>query len=347
MNIEEFNREVQKQKSLFNIKECFHHDKDECKGKIKQAHSIQNNGRISIIASEVNKNISLYTLTNFIYGEQNMLKDLKPIGRKEASTFFGFCDFHDSKLFSPIENFEFDHDSEKHLFLHSYRSFAHSYHRKKEELNYWSNFEKNKMNNGSLFSQHMQSRMIGGNEIALAELEKGKHYLDNAIANKNYDSLEYIVYQKEGLYPFAVSSQMSPKITYSGKSMNNHHDPNIPYENPIITFLPDKNSTIVIIAAFPFENKSITLLDELDSLNDLKLEKAITSLIIANCENTIISPLFWQNLSKKSQRKLLDEFTENTINSTYSKKWFNSSFNFFDENYEIEKLKKKTAANNV
>jgi hypothetical protein len=36
------------------IKECFHHNKSECKGKIKQAHSLQRNGRLSIIESEVN-----------------------------------------------------------------------------------------------------------------------------------------------------------------------------------------------------------------------------------------------------------------------------------------------------
>lgn len=336
MNIDDFNRHALEAKKNGTIKECFHHNKEECKGKIKQAHSIQKNGRLSIIESEVNKNLSVYSFTNFKSDEKNVISELLPIGKKDASTFFGFCDYHDTNLFSPIENFVFD-GSNKHLFLHSYRSFAHSYHKKKEEFKYWDNFEKTSFN--PIISSQIQSSMMWGNKIALTQLEKNKEFLDEAIDKENWDSLEYLFYEKEGLYPFAVSSQMSPKVTYYNKNMNNHESSEIPYEKPIITFLPDKTSTIAIVAVFPFEKKSLTLIEELDKLIDFKLEKAITSLIIANCENTFFSPLFWNNLSRKEQRLLLDEFIDNTSNK-YNNKFFNSRFNFFDDKYEINNLKK-------
>lgn len=338
MTIEEFNRNASDAKKVGIIKDCFHHNKDECKGKIKQAHSIQRNGRLSIIESEVKKNLSVYCFSNFKSDEKFLMSDLVPIGKKEASTFYGFCDFHDTNLFSPIENFAFDIDSTMHHFLHSYRSFAHSYHKKKEELNYWNNFDKTKFDD--MMPEEIKSYMKWGNNIALAELEKVKAYLDNSLENKKWDNLEYLVYEKEGLYPFAVSSQMSPKVTYNGTSMNNHENPVIPYENPIITFLPDINSTFVIIAVFPYEKKAIKLIRELEKLNDFKLEKAITSLIIANCENTFFSPLFWNKISKKGQRNLLNEFIANTSSTKYNNKFFNSYFNFFDEKFEINELKK-------
>jgi len=337
MNIDEFNRFASDAKKVGIIKECFHHKKDECVGKIKQAHSIQRNGRLSIIESEVNKNLSVYSFVNFKSDDKSVISDLVPLGKKEASTFFGFCDYHDTNLFSPIENFAFD-GSNKHLFLHSYRSFAHSYHKKKEELKYWNNFEKTKFD--TIMSPIMKSYMLWGNEVALKELEKSKKFLDEALDNNDWDSLEYLYYEKEGLYPFAVSSQMSPKVTYKSIAMNNHEDPNTPYENPIITFLPDKTSTIAIIAVFPYEKKSIKLVEELESLIDLKLEKAITSLIIANCENTFFSPLFWNSLNRRGKRLLLDEFINNTSSNKYNNKFFNSAFNFFDEKNEINNLKK-------
>ncbi|MCR4030430.1 MULTISPECIES: hypothetical protein [Flavobacterium] len=338
MNIEEFNRNASDAKKIGIIKDCFHHNKNECKGKIKQAHSIQRNGRLSIIESEVNKNLSVYCFSHFKSDEKNLISDLVPLGKKEASTFYGFCDLHDTNLFSPIENFPFDIDSQMHFFLHSYRSFAHSYHKKKEELNFWMNFEKTKFD--SIMYNEIKSYMQWGNNVALKELEKSKVYLDNAIENKNWESLEYLVYEKEGLYPFAVSSQMSPKVTYKGFPINNHENPSIPYENPMITFLPDNNSTIVIIAVFPHERKAVKLIRELEKLNDLKLEKAITSLIIANCENTFLSPLFWNKISKIGQQKLISEFTINASSTKYNNKFFISSFNFFDEKYEINMLKK-------
>ena len=88
----------------------------------------------------------------------------------------------------------------------------------------------------------------------------------------------------------------------------------------------------------PDDTKAINLLDELAELSDLNLEKAITSLIIANCENTFFSPKFWDKLSSKERRLLLDEFTANTESMEYHNKFFKSKFNFFDDRYEISKL---------
>lgn len=326
---------LSKFKSESKIKECFHHKKSECQGDIKQSHSIQRNGRLSIIEEEVNGNQMIYTFTSHIPSKQRAFEDLKPIGKATASTFFGFCDFHDTNIFSPIENYPFD-DSDKHLFLHSYRAFAHSYHRKKEEHKLYndpkSQFTKN-------FPPAILMPMRLGLEAALKDAVPYKSSLDNALENENYDFLNYLVYEKEGLYPFAVSSQMSPPTTYKNKPMNNHMDPNIPFSIPLITFLPDHTSTIAIIAAFPDDQNSITLLDELNSLNDLQLEKAITSLIIANCENTFFSPKVWNSLSTKEKRALLDESESTTMAGNYEDRFFHSKFNFFDDRFNFENLK--------
>jgi len=317
------------------IKTCFHHQKDKCKGKIKQAHSIQKNGRLSIIEGDVNGNQCIYTFTSCIVSEKSALEDLVPIGKKEASTFFGFCDYHDSTLFSPIENFEFD-GSDKHCFLHSYRSFAHSYHRKNEEAQVFSDQE-------SIFIKRFPKivieKMLLGATLGLKDMAPFKSKLDHMIQNEIYDGLEYLVYEKKGVFPIAVSSLMSPKVSYKNYPMNNHIDPDIPYSQLMITFLPDKNKTIVILAAFEEDTKSIRLLNELDELYDYYLEKAISSLIIANCENTFFSPLFWNSLSKKEKRALLDEFLVNTETLKYHNSFFTSKFNFFHPKYEINRLK--------
>lgn len=334
--LREFKKIMASFKKTATIKECFYHKKSECVGDIKQSHSIQRNGRLSIIEGEVNGNQSLYTFTSNVPSQEHLLEDLKPIGKKEASTFFGFCDYHDTTLFSPIENFQFD-NSEKHLFLHSYRSFAHSYHRKRED-------EKVYNDPSSDFIKAMPKEWVKmmqmGVSMAMIDSAKRKQQLDEYIEEEFYDALEYIVYEKVGLYPFAVSSQISPKVSYRNKPMNNHLNPDIPYSQPMITLLPDRSTTFAIIAAFPDDKPAINLLDELDELAPLKLEKAITSLIMANCENTFFSPAFWDCLTKKEKRAFLDEFEMHTpSNSTYHKKFFHSNFNLFDTKFEINRLK--------
>lgn len=324
-------------KKTATIKECFHHKSDECKGDIKQSHSIQRNGRLSIIEGDVNGNQSIYTFTSNVPSVDHLIADLKPVGKKEASTFFGFCDYHDTSLFNPIENFPFD-NSDKHLFLHSYRSFAHSYHRKKED---------NKVYNdpNSEFVKAMPKGWVElmqqGVNMAINDSAKRKSQLDAYIEKGIYDELEYLVYEKPGLYPFAVSSQMSPRVSYKNKPMNNHIDPDVPFSQPMITLLPDRNTTFAILAAFPDDEPAINLLNELDELPNLKLEKAITSLIMANCENTFFSPPFWNSLSTKEKRRFLDEFEMHTPDNTeFHNKFFHSSFNFFDSRFENSRLTK-------
>ena len=330
----DFYRAMSEWKRSCLIKDCFHHDKSQCKGDIKQSHSIQRNGKLSIIEAEVNGNNSVYTFTSIIPNDRTPMADLKPIGKAEASTFFGFCDYHDTVLFSPIENFPFEKDNDKHCFLHSYRSFAHSYHRKHEEL---KAIEADNLITRTYGKEYLELSKKGI-EMAIKDLSTRKKYLDESIEKEVYDNLEYFVYEKEGIYPFAVSSIFSPKVSYYNKPMNNHTNPDEPFSSPTITFLPDKSSTIAIISAFPDDVKAVNLLDELDSLKQTKLEKAITSLIIANCENTFFSPKFWNSLHPNKKKILLDEANINFTTGRYHYTFFNSQFNFFDEKYKITNL---------
>lgn len=324
------------------IKECFHHKKDDCAGIIQLSHSIQKNGRLSVLEGEVNGNMCLYTFTSAKQSKKSMIDDLIPIGKKGASAFFGFCNSHDTKLFSIIETKSFI-DSDEQCFLHSYRSFAHSYHRKKEEIKGWNN-EGTDYNDylKQIYGQEALEYKRYGYKIVWDEYERKKKILDYAIENKDYSEFEFLTYTKEGVIPIAVSSVMCPRVSYNSKLMNNTDNSNLKISQPIITFLPDNDQTLVILMAFKNDKESVNLLNELNELNDFKLERAITSLVIANCENTFMSPLFWNFLGKKRQRKLLDEFVHSTFSSEYDNKFFHSSFNFFDDKYKIEKLKKSS-----
>ncbi len=57
-------------------------------------------------------------------------------------------------------------------------------------------------------------------ELGVNESKPFKKQLDRAISNKNYDILEYLVYEKKGLFPFAVSSIFSPTVSYNNIPMN-------------------------------------------------------------------------------------------------------------------------------
>ena len=306
MDDDEFKIEFNKKRSQYNqvrlIKECFYHRKEECKGKIKQAHSIQQNKRLSILTEIIDGNEKLYTFTCFETSKNHFVEKLIPIGKGKASTFFGFCDYHDSVLFSEIENNEFK-DNYEHRFLHSYRSFAHSYHRKMEETK-GNLSEDNPIKKDN--TEEFNKTFLSGNLMAVNDLNKHKKLLDTWIENKQFDEIESLSYVLPELYPIACSSLISPFFTPKGRPFNYHDNPNIPFSPIMLTVLPDFNQTIIIISCFGNDNMGTELLDEIDGLSNYHFLKFISTMMIYFAENTFFSPLIWQTLGQKGRRLLCD-----------------------------------------
>ena len=327
------NKLASKYKQESTIKECFYHDKTECQGKIKKAHSIQKNKRLSILEEEINGNKVLYSFTSFEVGKEQLVKKLVPIGKGEASTFFGFCDFHDNKLFAPIENYEFD-GSDKHCFLHSYRSFAHSYHLKKE-----AHKRNTETNNLDYFGFEFKSIAIEGNEQAIRDLEEFKLAMDGFIEESIYDGLEYFTITLPELYPVACSACITPRYSPKNYSINNLGNLSIKASPIMLTVLPDFTKTIIILACFPEDDKAVMLLDELESLNDYHQRRAISSFLVFSAENTFFSPSLWRALGVNKQRVLCSELSSSASFFVPDRFQF-SQINFFSPLFTHNQLSK-------
>ena len=312
------------------ISECFYHRKDECKGKIKQSHSIQRNGRLSIIEGDINGQKCVYSFKEFESAESTLIQTLKPIGKAKASTFFGFCDYHDTHLFSSIENYPFENNDE-HCFLHSYRSFAHEYHIKKQQLKAFQTESEYTLS----IPRIILDSLIQGAELAVRDGNYLKEKLDYLIENRFYDYLDYLVYEVPYKIPIACSTALTPNYTYKGTRLNNCIDIDVKYSYIMMTVLPDVEKTIVILAVHNDDVKALKFLDDLGSLPPLKFEKAISGLLIS-AENTFISPSLWNSLTLAEQRvlcnELLNDFEDNSM------KFPKSKFNFFDIRFSEERL---------
>ena len=316
------------------ITECFYHDKIACRGAIKQSHSLQRNGRLSLIEGDDGKgNQVVYTFTNSDVNENSGFASLKPLGKAVASTFFGFCDFHDTELFSPVENFPFD-TSDEHCFLHSYRSFAHSYHRHKEFVKYTKT--------GSDYTHSLPKyeliEMLRCAEMGINEMEIEKRKLDAMIQSKTFDELEYLTYQLPEKFPIACSSLISPESSYKGFPMNNHSDSKTPFSQIMLTVLPDQNETIIILACFSNDDKGKRFLDELAALADLPFKKAVSSLMINKAENTFFAPALWNGFGQKGQKQLCSELQEAAKSFRPPKGFVHSKINFFDSKFSATSL---------
>lgn len=112
------------------IRCCMHPDKINCRGKIKNAHALQNNKILSLLAGS---DRHVYTLDAkrqpYLYpmSTENIISifEVHKTSVNDATTETCFCDYHDSEVFSLIEKDSpiFDENNKRMKFLYAYKAF--------------------------------------------------------------------------------------------------------------------------------------------------------------------------------------------------------------------------------
>ncbi len=292
----EMKKLISKKMSDARIKQCIHPKQDECEGKIVNAHSIQNN-RILRALSEG--------------GEVKMFKpDIKgglniaitDIGRGKATTFTGFCGYHDKNTFQPIEDREYQ-GTEEQKFLFAYRAFAFEYHKKHEQVNVLKNSIKE---NPELLHRKQFKEHFYGNELALRDFEWAKEKFDRAIMEKSYDILDGINFTISGRARVAVCSSYYLCYDLAEKIINDLSSLSENRLKPFfINIFPGVFNTYIMLmwfkedaacyGSFKRQFLGLKLRDQLKVLNNI---------IPLYSENFVISPALWNSFSFTEQKEI-------------------------------------------
>lgn len=299
-------------KKIGTIKDCSHPTKEDCRLPIKNAHSLQRQGSLKYLEKNKNGNAFVYCHKDREYNREHNFLDLKPIGRKDASTFFGFCEFHDTEVFKIIENNPeaTDINNDEHCFLHTYRSFSHSYHIKYEEMKIFTSEDLEiKSALSKAFGEDIVP-MLSGIQMALSDFEIPKKRLDKLLVDKKFSELNYLCFQIPYRCPVACSGVSTPGHFINNDPFNLSTDLSYTYSDIFTTVLPLKDRTVIILASFLDDEKANRYLDEFENIKyELEFQKYLSFHIINNVQNTFISPLFYDKknlLWKKNYCKLLD-----------------------------------------
>lgn len=297
------------------IKRCLYPEDNKCNGKIKRAHAIQNN-KILVNISDNGELIALNGKSNIFF--QNSEKQ----GRKIASTFWGFCDYHDTVVFEPIENHNYD-KSLFQTFLFTYRTFSWHYYLKETQMNK-NNFiqEKGKVDitNNEFFI---------GTQLGINDNIKIKEKFDNAILNKNYNIINYYVWEIPFKVEFSCCSMVQLYNDLLGNSINNYKDiENIdkPLKNLFVNIFPENEKSYCIFSwlsedieyqEFAKQFSSLTMKNKINYLNNMLPKET---------DKIFINPKLWKKWGETIQQSFIE--------------WANISM-FFNAMYEEKAMYKK------
>lgn len=197
------------------IKQCIHPNKNKCSGNIIKAHAIQNNRVLSKLA--------VNGMVQTMDGVSNlMFQDAQSKGRKIATTFTGFCAYHDKSLFQDIEDREFEANP-KQIFSYTYRTFAWHYHKKIEQ------FKRTELTKEMAYKHNVQgisnannyfNRLIDSEKMGIFENKMKLERFNQCLLNEEYGTVKSCIWEIPYEIQFAVSTMLEIEHDITGKQMN-------------------------------------------------------------------------------------------------------------------------------
>ncbi len=320
---QEFQKGYNRLKNELFPKFCFYDDK--CNNKISKAHSVQKNRILTSISENG-------MVLNFQPDPTNIDMFFKalPIGIKKASTFKGFCNYHDNNLFTAIENSEYQLGNKEQQYLFAYRNLAFEYHAKKYQLLY-----NNKVYNACLecdkeflktyltIEANYVSEYINNNidehkyriQESLDVLEQldNQRYAFNLNLDKNrfYKVKTYeIVFDKR----YEIAASGLPTIVYdiNGNRINDIHKLKSHLAFLFVTIFPTMNKTVVLLSCSQMDySRYENFFKQIENLSIENIKKVISCLLVGYIENLFLSPRLWNDLSDSEKSTIEATYTNN------------------------------------
>lgn len=296
-------------------KACFY---DDCTSKAIRAHSIQNNRILTRIAVSG----QVLSVSPKVDGSEDMSIDLVEVGRAKASTFFGFCNEHDTRIFLPIESADYVPGNEEQQYLFAYRALAKEYNTKyRVQARYRKLLQ---MSTEEFAALKTEAGLPSGNSLdsmrpfldamllatseSIEKLECLRVMMNVNLDRRRFSKVETQVMVWPEEYHVAVSSGMFIKQDLEGNVINDlafYQDP-----KPLfLTIFPQGGKTYVLFSYFKKHGPAYSLVLQRILAANFHFQRTIVSNIVAQyVENLFFSPDRWGRLPDKQKSDFIRLF---------------------------------------
>ncbi|MCK9578215.1 hypothetical protein M0R01_01820 [bacterium] len=298
----------------YKLEECLHFDKKSCSGDIINAHSIQNNRILDKISKDGHVMMFSYDLD---------INDMamKRIGRKIATTFSGFCQYHDVKVFQPIESYDYDPTNQEQNCLFAYRALIKELYAKKRLYQI-------QLGIFAYVDNDTNIALLKGSKKGLEDLEYCLNKFKDIIENKKFGKIKNTIIELDKDYQLAVCGAVNIEYDIYGLTVNNLHDHNEKPKPLFVNIFPQNNKTYIILSVFEEDEDIYSFLKSIETHED---KFTILTNLILCIENIAISPDRWDNFSEDKKSKIINTFKSNIISSTDPNFLTKDLEGFFDE----------------
>lgn len=293
-------------KKAFDKDYCLHPNanKGECKGDIVKAHTIQRNGGLTRIAED---NHVYRIIPDIFKSTREVILKTDLIGIGKASTFTGFCNYHDTTTFEGIEKYPFSGKLNQ-IFLLAYRALAREVFMKNNHLETTELLEDFDRGLDPITQRDFQEFLTFyryGVALGARTVNRQKSIYDNALLNSDYSSLNFFVIFINNNPEFVCSGASILEQDFNGNNFNQLGRPDI--NQDIITFsiIPIDQGGAIVFATLDSGKDVSEFFSSLKSLSSDAIPNAVTRYTFEFHENVYLSPNWWDSLSDEKKKGLI------------------------------------------
>jgi hypothetical protein len=289
---------------------CLHPNSSECSSTIVKAHTLQRKGCLSGIA-EKGHVLGLCASTKTLTENEGRL-GMRRVGLKKASTFTGFCSFHDSETFAPIERGPFV-PSKKNCGLLAYRVLCRELYTKAASLDSMDLLRTIDRGRHPLVQRQVQEFfgiLEHGVERGLADLEAQKAAFDTMLVSGDFSGTSYYVVHLESVPDVMAAFGVYPQCDFDGRPLQDLAQAGIGLDAVWVSLITTEAGGALVFAwAGEAHGTCTRLVESLAELGGAEIPNAIVRMIFEFSENTFVRPAWWQGLGELERSSLLGRAT--------------------------------------
>jgi len=273
--------------------------KHECSGRIVKAHTVSKSSSLKQIARNGHVYAFKPSLKSISTKEGLIVPEL--LGINKASTFTGFCSFHDKILFSEIEDKKFNATSEQ-VFLVGYRSLSKEYFNKMAQNDFQEVFkevDKGRSEEEQFRIQEFAFLHSIGVAAGVRDVKIHKDYFDTILVGKNFDEVRGFVIEFDKVLPILCSGAMYPEVDFKGKKLQDLAELEKALDNICFSLFCSEGSSYAVFTWLKDSDKTCEeFINSLESINDKDMFSSVARFVFQSFENVFIEPVWWESQPK-------------------------------------------------
>lgn len=233
-------------------------------------------------------------------------------GIKNTSTFPGFCQAHDDRLFSVIEKEPFENTVEQ-VFMLAYRATCYELYIKTLDCDPKSRYIREKYEKRLPKYMHdtlsrIRTQQATGAASGLRDLQRHKAAYDEALASKRFSEVTGYTIEIGGDPILMCCSGITPTYDFRGRLLQDMQDDDVFGKMVAVTAFADRPGQWYVVLAWHHESEAVGR-QLIDSLLENPRSSSIAALIFVHCGNLHFRISWWDNLAAETREWLASLWT--------------------------------------